>query len=538
MQIRQSLLAFWWLIAISAASQLVVADEGAQLPAAPVPPAQAKDLLAQETATMLEQPSAEVAPGVAVEASHAPADPAVTQALPTPTVVSELPPATAGDEAPKKKPAKPPKPLKFLFFDNDYAYLDAPGNEYFYFGDWMKRRHLGDDLMFSAGGEFRLRQQNEWTILRHDNLLLERTRLFGDVHYSDWLRTYVEAIDATSVWGNTPPKSNEINRFDALNMFGDAKIWDEGAGQAWLRGGRQQLNYGAQRVIGARDWTNDMFTFDGGKAFWRGAAWDLDTFWARPVTLPQHLTHPAAFDAPDGHQEFYGVYATRKDIKDQTFDFYYLRYGNYNGPPAENNTFGTRWLGAADNWLWEAEGAYQSGSCGPRAQSAGFYTLGIGRKLASLPWKPVLWGYYDWASGDKNPNDQVVGTYNQLFPTAHKYFGYMDLIGRQNIEDLNVQLTVNPLPKIELQSWFHVFHLQSARDALYNTSGTKVRQDPTGAAGSDVGQELDITARWMISPRADFYLGYCHFFSGTFLVDTPGGGPPQDFYFTQFAIKF
>jgi hypothetical protein len=86
--------------------------------------------------------------------------------------------------------------------------------------------------------------------------------------------------------------------------------------------------------------------------------------------------------------------------------------------------------------------------------------------------------------------------------------------------------------------WHHIFKLQQARDALYDTTGKVVRIDPGGATGSDVGEELDLTARFRFTPRADLLLGYYHLFPGPFLLHTPGGAPGRDFYFTQFNVKF
>ena len=43
----------------------------------------------------------------------------------------------------------------------------------------------------------------------------------------------------------------------------------------------------------------------------------------------------------------------------------------------------------------------------------------------------------DIASGDDDPTDGDLETFNQLFPLGHAYFGYIDVIGRQNIIDVS-----------------------------------------------------------------------------------------------------
>lgn len=448
-------------------------------------------------------------------------------------------PETSGATAAKPAPKPPANPYKGVFYDNDFSYLDKPGNEYFYFGDSLKRLHLHDSMILDLGGEYRLRHHNEHILTRDNNFLLQRTRLYGDLHINPWLRVYGEAIDATSSWEDLPPRPIEENRFDALNLFGDARLLDGDEGDIWLRGGRQELLYGAQRLISPLDWSNTRRTFDGVKIFERGKSWDVDGFWTRPVPFSQHVNNDHNFDHPDPNQEFFGVYATRKDIKDQKLDLYYLRLAKYDGPvPFQNHTFGSRWEGKYQSWLWEIEGGYQFGEFGVRDHSAGFYTIGGGRKLEQILWDPVVWVYYDWASGDRTPGSGVHGTFNQLFPLGHKYFGWMDLVGRQNIEDWNFQVTVLPHEKLEFVLWWHVFHLQQPRDALYDAAGNAIRQDLTGAAGRYVGNEADMSLRWLIRPRADVIFGYCHLFPGRFLLDTPGGAPGRDFYYTQFTLRF
>jgi len=83
-----------------------------------------------------------------------------------------------------------------------------------------------------------------------------------------------------------------------------------------------------------------------------------------------------------------------------------------------------------------------------------------------------------------------------------------------------------------------VFKLQQERDALYNAGGAPILSDPTGASGSDVGQELDLMVKFLVSPRADLLFGYSHLFSGDFVINTLGGRGGEDFYYGQCSVKF
>jgi hypothetical protein len=456
-------------------------------------------------------------------------------ALPDPAIAQAPPPA------PCPKPV--PKPYKGLFFDNDFSYLDDPGNTHWYLGDALKRHWFGPCIVLDAGGEYRIRHENQHILSRRSDFLLQRTRLYADLHVGGWFRAYVEGIDAVSNFEDAPPRAIDENRFDALNLFGDVKLLEGPGGAFWFRGGRQELLYGVERLVSPLDWANTRRTFDGLKLFWQGADWNVDAWWTRPVPLTQHVAGGQTdhnFDHPDQSREFVGVWATCKRYENHKFDFYYLRLNEYDRAvdTFDYNTFGARWKGKLDAWLWEFQGGYQFGGFNADTQSAGFYTCGFGRQFPDLLWKPVFWVYYDWASGDGNPGDGIHATFNQLYPLAHKYFGFMDILARQNIEDWNFRLTATPHEKVKLLLWWHIFHLQQSRDAMYNAAGNVLRYDPTGAAGTDVGQELDLTVVFLLTPRCDLLFGYSHLYSGDFIRNTRGGVGGEDFYYGQCRLRF
>jgi hypothetical protein len=161
-----------------------------------------------------------------------------------------------------------------------------------------------------------------------------------------------------------------------------------------------------------------------------------------------------------------------------------------------------------------------------------------------------VWLYYDWASGDSDPNDGKHGTFNQYFPLGHKYFGFMDIIARQNIQDVNSSALFHLHDKITLLAWYHVFFLEEERDALYNVAGVPIYQDPTGSAGKYVGQEIDLLLTYKFKPRADVQFGYSHFFTGDYfrspvIQNGPAGlatngsnGRDADFFYTQLSVQF
>jgi hypothetical protein len=167
-------------------------------------------------------------------------------------------------------------------------------------------------------------------------------------------------------------------------------------------------------------------------------------------------------------------------------------------------------------------------------------TAGLGYHAKDLPWSPTAWVYYDYASGDSTPNVGTAHTFNQLFPFGHYYLGWADLVGRQNIQDLNAHLYLYPTKWITLWLQYHNFWLADPHDALYNAAGNAIRRDPTGSAGRHVGNECDTVVNFHLSPRADVLVGYSYLFGGQFLQATSGptATPNASVFFVQSGFRW
>jgi len=424
---------------------------------------------------------------------------------------------------------------KGLFYNNDFSYLEDRCYDDWWPGDRFKRNRFGSCWTWDIGGQYRMRLHNErhhrglGLTGRNDDFLLHRTRLYGNLEFGDRFRAYAEYLDAESNYEDFAPRPIEVNRSDIQNLFGDLKVFQNDDGRLWLRAGRQELLYGAQRTISPLDWANTRRTFEGYKAFWKGTQWDVDAFYVRPID-----PLPNQFDSPDHDREFMGVYAAYKGLENESLDLYYLAFNNERDP-FKYDTWGARYSGSRGAWLWEFEGAYQSGSFRGADHDAGFWVVGLGRKMECAPWKPTVWIYYDWASGD----DIQGNGFDHLFPLAHKYLGFMDLFGRRNIEDANLLVTAQPHEKLKLLLWYHYFNLENGNDVPYNVNMTPFNA-ANPPASEDLGHELDLLASWTINARMNLLFGYSHFFAGSYYKNTPGVPfrGDADFYYTQFTFNF
>jgi hypothetical protein len=253
----------------------------------------------------------------------------------------------------------------------------------------------------------------------------------------------------------------------------------------------------------------------------------------------------------DDKQNFSGLWLTYRPMKGQAIDLYYLDLDNANGnaqgefvgktrqPGSFNtSTFGSRYAGNYNDLLFDFEGMYQFGPWSNQDTSAGAYTASLGWNFSKLPMTPQVWMGYDFAAGDHHPGaTDTHGTFNQLFPFGHYYFGYLDLVGRQNIEDLNWQLVVWPMKWITINTQYHLFRLDAARDALYGPAGQVIRVDPTGRAGRDVGNEFDTWVNFHLTQNQDVWVGWSKLYEGSYLKKT-GLGPSPELFYLQYSLRF
>lgn len=425
------------------------------------------------------------------------------------------------------------------FFDYDFRYLEDPANTQTDWSDFYKRVRFGEDdsWLFSTGGQTRYRYHQELNSRlsgRNNQYHLFQTRAYGDLWYRDHIRLFAEFLYADSYGADLPPLLIDDTGPDILNAFLDVKVGEIDEVPVYVRGGRQELSFGSQRLISALDWANTRRTFQGVSVHRYSPKFDVDVFWVQPV-----IPNPNQFDSVNTDLDFFGVWSTFKPRPGSGFDLYLLNLNSEMPASAgDTGTLGSRYYGdIKGQFLFDAEGMVQWGDRARRTISAQSATGGLGWCFKDVPWRPTVWGYYDFASGDVDPTDGRNQTFNQLFPFGHYYHGYLDLVARQNIHDLNFQLAVTPMPWIYALVQYHMFELDTARDALYNAGGAPIRQDVTGRAGTSVGNELDFFINFRLTQHQNWLIGYSKLFAGDFLQATGAGTSPELLY-TQYSLRW
>jgi Alginate export len=416
------------------------------------------------------------------------------------------------------------------------------------------------DVWLTLGGQVRERfeyfrqfQFGNSEPKQSDGYFLTRFRLLADLHVTPYFRLYVEgkssfASDRDLQGGRT---TAFVDEFDLFNGFADVVIPFGEQASVTLRGGRQELLFGSQRLVGPGDFSQIPKTFDGAAAYGRVDDWTIVPLWAMAVPI----VHKYSFNKSTIDQQLFGIFATRPSAAvgrlpasgtlrplPGEIDLYWLGVNNasasFNGTSGRELRFtlGGRTTGrlGQTGLDFDVEAAGQFGSVGSKAIAAGMFTAVLGYTLPAAWLAPRVYLEFDYASGDRHPGGSV-NTFNQLYPDTHAFFGYIDYIGRQNLISGNGGFIMTPLRNLTVSVQQYFFWRASDRDAIYNKAGGVLRAGTSTA--SYVGAETDVYAAYNLTRHLLGYAGYSHFFSGEF-IDKTGPHKDSDVYYVALQYTF
>jgi hypothetical protein len=384
-------------------------------------------------------------------------------------------------------------------------------------------------LQFNGGYRMRYESQNGIGFKNSNDSHLLGQFTFGlTIHPVGWLTFFGQAQDARIFFNGVVP-SAAPNR----NTWDIHQSWVEFGGtekyRFTLRGGRQELGFGEQRLVGPGPWLNSPRVFDAVLITANFQNVRVDAFVSSVVNnIDGQLDH---------HKQgnpFYGIYGTLphlvKKASIEPYYFWRLAPVGYAAPYADGatghldeKTVGFRWAGQLPKGFdYDAEIARQDGTLGSRSIGAWAGHWIVAKTLATKL-KPRILLEYNYASGNSRAGGNSIGTFDQLYPSGHDKIGETDQVGWRNIRDLRSAAEFKTTRRLAFRGIYHNYWLASATDGLYAGSGAVLAKSLTGAAGTHVGQELDAEGSYNWDSGLQFGVGYGHLFTGEFLNRTTVG---------------
>ena len=356
-----------------------------------------------------------------------------------------------------------------------------------------------------------------------DDFGLSRSRVSLTGRPAELVRFRVEGQDSRIGW--RAPGSENSSTEDPLDLRQAwLEIGGESGGPARLRVGRQMIRLGGERLFGERRWSNLSPTWDAARLTLerRGDAVDI---------LSMAMTDPGpSFDRPypaEGAGNVHGAYGSLRSVVPgasvEPYVFYVARPRN--GPEQDFGRDAGAWAGglriagsAGGEWTYEAEWTAQRGHARDTALRGGMGAAQVAFSSRAWPWATSIHAEHEYASGDHDPSDGRMTTYDSLFAARRLHLGLINFVGRRNIRAWQTGVETRPRESVRLRFDAHVFWVASRRDALYSPDGTVAVAAPAGgAASARAGEEIDFTLVWTPSDVWELDAGAMRFFSGPFV---------------------
>jgi hypothetical protein len=346
-----------------------------------------------------------------------------------------------------------------------------------------------------------------------DDYLLHRLLLTADARSFGGFRAQVQIVGGmTSDWEGVPPPTQD-DSVDLLQGFIE-QSFRVGDGDLLLRAGRQELSLGSSRLVSIRESPNIRRAFDGVRASWSlhsGA--QVDAFALRPVS-PER----GGFDDHSGSaQTFWGLYGTADvpRIKGLQADLYYLGLRREDavftqGRATEiRHSVGFRLFGKRARTDWNIEGVWQWGSFGDASIRAWTLSADLGYQWSGVPLKPRFGIKMDAISGDRDPADRRLETFNPLFPKL-PYFSEANLATPANLLDVQPSFTFDVTRDVTMSLSWNALWKQQRADAFYAPPLAPVR-GTANSAGRAIGTQASLNLDWRLSKRLGLGAAYVRF---------------------------
>jgi hypothetical protein len=388
---------------------------------------------------------------------------------------------------------------------------------------------------FGVNGELRLRTESALpaTTESWDNWTLMRTRVGLLATVNPTLRAYVQLQDAR-VFGDQPTTLTGVaNAIDLHQGYLEA-IGTLGPVPVGLRAGRQEIALGNERLVGAVGWSNTGRSFDAARL----TLGSRDTRWSGGGFLATVHEGGARYGSSNAQDLGSDHWLAGAHGGNAVMDGYLLydrnaHYGVHRH--VDRATLGGRLqLPAASRVAASLEGARQTGSqqTGTVRQDIDAWfagtRVGVNTGARVLPYVGVG---VDYLSGDEDITGPTYGTFNTLYHTGHKWYGYLDLFTD---------------PAARTRGRGLVDAMASARAGLGRAGTLEIDlhrfqlANTTGLSESEIGWELDLTYPFRVAQAGRFTAGYSFFRNGPAAAFTGLGeeGKVWHWGFLQASVPF
>jgi hypothetical protein len=341
------------------------------------------------------------------------------------------------------------------------------------------------------------------------NYLISRLETHADLHLGPLqLFAQVESAFAPGKERLTPVDQNRLDIEQAFAAY-SAPVAD---GVLKLRLGRQEMGFDLQRFVAVRDGPNVRQAFDAAWADYESGLWRFITFYSQPV---QNRNLRLFDDYSNGHLTYGGVRLERSEVGPGQLSAYYSQFHQDGAHflTAQGNErrdiFDVRYAGKTDGWDWDLEAMGQTGQIGRQSIKAWAFGNIVGYSWPQAFWAPRLGLQFDGASGDGNPHDGRLETFNPLFPNGY-YVTLAGYTGYVNFIHLKPSVTLHPTAALTVLAAVGAQWRQTTADAVYTQPNIPVA-GTAGKGGSYTGTYGQLRVDWRATSHVSTAVEVVHF---------------------------
>lgn len=368
--------------------------------------------------------------------------------------------------------------------------------------------------------------------------LLQRYLFSADVHLGRRWRVFAELQSGLEHGRAGGPGLTDVNRLDLGQGFIDLSA-STGA-LAWrLRLGRQEIAFGTGRLISPGEGLNVRRSFDGGRLTARLRAWEYNAMLVKPATVAAGIFD----DRATRGQVFWGagVIGPHPVWPRARFSAYYLGLDKdravfvQGSGPQRRHTVGSRSWIMTSRWDANLEGIVQWGRFSGAPILAGALSADVGHMWPGR-WRPRVGIRGDLITGDADPRDPRLQTFDPLFPSATAYSGSSGLIGASNIVDVTPTIRVSPHRRLTIAAESAWYWRHRTTDGVYTIFVTPLRPALVGAPRR-VGVAPGVAVNWQLDAHAALSTAVSRFEPGPFLRATTASRA-VNYVMTSVAYRF
>ena len=434
-------------------------------------------------------------------------------------------------------------PIKLLRAEESYLYLQEEEKSQIFLQPLkLIELNASKGIFLTVGGEYRARFEsftNEGYSSENDSYYSQRLDLHAPLRLGTRVRLFGELYHGLT---SGEDRLLEDDQIDLHQGFLEVVLLNKASSSMSLRLGRQEIGYGASRLIGIREGPNMRRSFDLAKLACQKGQGLLNIIYGKELTygFDAFDNESNLFENDSQNPTIWGMYLQDNFVgKPGKLDFYYFGFNSatarFNDIVGEEtrHSIGVRSYGKVGRYSFNTEVIYQFGELGGSDISAYNFETDWKYIVIDKGWKPTLGLRLDFSSGDATPGDGKIQTFNPMFVNPAIY-SLAAVNTPSNLTGFHPNLTFYPAEGFSIYMDYALFFRTRVNDGLY-TPPRFIRREANNIDEKHIGDVIGLQANWEINRNISFDLRSSYFIAGKFIEAT---GDAENTFYIAPTISF